>query len=122
MTLQIGRFTPYEQLATPAAQYPPPVGKVSLDSAQADQLKTGVEESGTIVGDVPPAPTPDARELVAKAADVVQKLHENNRELHFSTDESTNRVVIEVRDLDGNVLKTIPPKKALDILSGDAEL
>ena len=35
---------------------------------------------------------------------------------------STNRVVIEVRDLDGNVLKTIPPTKALDILSGDAEL
>ena len=46
----------------------------------------------------------------------------NNRELHFSTDESTNRVVIEVRDLDGNVIKTIPPTKALDIMSGDAEL
>ena len=81
-----------------------------------------MEESGTIVGDVPPAPTPEARELVAKAAEVVQKMHENNRELHFSTDESTNRVVIEVRDLDGNVLKTIPPMKALDIMSGDAEL
>ena len=32
-----------------------------------------------------------------------------------------NRVVIEVRDLDGNVIKTIPPAKALDIMSG-AEL
>jgi flagellar protein FlaG len=122
MTLQIGRFTPNEHLVAPAAQYPPPVGKVSLDSAQADQLKPGVQESGTIVGDVPPAPTPEARELVAKAAEVVQHMHDNNRELHFSTDESTNRVVIEVRDLDGNVLKTIPPKKALDILSGDVDL
>ena len=121
MTLQIGRFTPTENLAARLYQ---PVSKVSAEPAlQAAQPKPGVvEESGTIVGDVPPAPTPEARELVAKAADVVQKLHANNRELHFSTDESTNRVVIEVRDLDGNVIKTIPPKKALDILSGDAEL
>ena len=66
----------------------------------------------------PPAPTPEARELVAKAAEVVEQLHEHNRELHFSRDETTNRVVIEVRDLDGNVIKTIPPAKALDILSG----
>jgi flagellar protein FlaG len=64
----------------------------------------------------------NARRNLALAAEVVQRLHEHNRELHFSTDESTNRVVIEVRDLDGNVIKTIPPKKALDILSGDAEL
>ena len=81
-----------------------------------------MEESGTIVGDVPPAPTPEARELVAKAAEVVQKLHDNNRELHFTKDETTNRVIIQVRDLDGNVLKTIPPKSALDFLTGDADL
>ena len=121
MTLQIGRFTPYEHLA--AAAVPPASKVVSNDPhAPAGQLKPGVPESGTIVGDVPPAPTPEARELVAKAADVVQKMHENNRELHFSTDESTNRVVIEVRDLDGNVIKTIPPAKALDIMSGTAQL
>ena len=121
MTLQIGRFTPYEHLAAAAL---PPASKVVVNDphAPASQLKPGVQESGTIVGDVPPAPTPEARELVAKAADVVRKMHDSNRELHFSRDETTNRVVIEVRDLDGNVLKTIPPKKALDILSGDAEL
>jgi uncharacterized FlaG/YvyC family protein len=53
---------------------------------------------------------------------VVEQLHAANRELHFSKDKATNRVVIEVRDLDGNVLKTIPPAKTLDILSGDAKL
>jgi FlaG protein len=116
MTLPIGRLTPYEHVATAhaagaASPEPPP-----------PQWQAQVQESGTIVGDVPPAPTPEARELVAKAADVVRDLHASNRELHFSTDETTNRVVIEVRDLDGNVLKTIPPSKALDILSGDADL
>jgi flagellar protein FlaG len=114
MTLQIGRFTPYEQLASvyaapkPAAEQPP---------RAAQQIK-GVEETGTIVGDVPPAPTPEARELVAKAAEVVEQLHKNNRELHFKHDEDTNRLVIQVRDLDGNVLKTIPPSEAMNVMAG----
>jgi flagellar protein FlaG len=121
MTLQIGRFTPYEHLA--ASLYAP-AGKVAPHDAQspAHQKPTGVQESGAIVGEVPPAPTPEARELVNKAAEVVDQLHKSNRELHFTKDHSTNRVVIEVRDLDGNVLKTIPPAKALDVLSGSAEL
>ena len=42
----------------------------------------------------------------------------HNRELHFSHDKESGRVIIEVRDLEGNVLKTIPPSKAMDILSG----
>ena len=59
--------------------------------------------------------------MVDRAADRVQQLHADDRELHFSREEGTNRVIIEVRDLDGNVIKTIPPSKALDIMSG-AEL
>ena len=59
--------------------------------------------------------------MVDRAAERVEELHADNRELHFSREEGTNRVVIEVRDLDGNVIKTIPPAKALDIMSG-AEL
>jgi hypothetical protein len=116
MSLQIGRFTPYEQLA--AAMAPPAVSAAPRTLGATAQRTQGVEETGTIVGDVPPAPTPDARELVAKAAEVVEQLHKHNRELHFSHDEETNRVVIEVRDLEGNVIKTIPPSKALDVLSG----
>jgi hypothetical protein len=120
MTLPIGRFTPFELYAqAPAAAS---TAREPALFQRPARPETGVVESGTIVGAVPPAPTPEARELVAKAAAVVQAMHENNRELHFSTDETTKRVIIEVRDLDGNVLKTIPPKSALDFLTGDAEL
>jgi hypothetical protein len=118
MTLPIGRFTPYEQLAS--AVYAAPAAPVAPRPQDAAQQIKGVEETGTIVGDVPPAPTPEARELVGIAAEVIEQLHKHNRELHFSRDEESKRVVIEVRDLDGNVIKTIPPSKALDILSGDA--
>ena len=115
MTLQIGRFTPYEQLAPASAVPATPAAARPQDAPQPTE---GVEETGTIVGDVPPAPTPEARELVAKAAEVVEHLQKNNRELHFSRDEDSNRVVIQVRDLEGNVIKTIPPSEALDILAG----
>ena len=121
MTLQIGRFTPYQQLAPVHPESKITATEQPAQPSWRTQPTTGVE-SGTIVGDVPPAPTPEARELVAKAAEVVQKMHENNRELHFTKDETTNRVIIQVRDLDGNVLKTIPPKSALDFLTGDADL
>jgi uncharacterized FlaG/YvyC family protein len=116
MTLQIGRFTPYEHLATSA------LGRAvtpAAPQAPAERFVATVED--TIVGDVPPAPTVEAREMVDKAAERVQELRAQDRELHFSREEGTNRVIIEVRDLDGNVIKTIPPSKALDIMSG-AEL
>ena len=116
MTLPIGRFTPYEQLAS--AMSAAPAGDAARPQDAASQRSEGVQETGTIVGDVPPAPTPEARELVAAAAEVVEALHRSNRELHFSRDEESGRVVIQVRDLEGNVLKTIPPSKALDIMSG----
>jgi len=118
MTLQIGRFTPYEHLATSA------LGRAVTPAPQqpfAERAVAGVEETGTILGEVPPAPTPEARAMVDRAAERVEELHAADRELHFSREEGTNRVIIEVRDLDGNVIKTIPPSKALDVMSG-AEL
>jgi flagellar protein FlaG len=119
--MQISRFTPYESLATSplagAVNLSPPVHPLNA----LQRPVHGAQEEGTIVGEVPPAPTPEARQMVDKAAERVQELAQQNRELHFSRDESSNRVVIEVRDLEGNVLKTIPPAKALDIMSG-AEL
>ena len=120
--MQITRFTPYERLATStlagAVSPTPPVQPLN---ALQRPVHGAQQEEGTIVGEVPPAPTPEARQMVDKAAERVQELSKQNRELHFSRDESSNRVVIEVRDLEGNVLKTIPPAKALDIMSG-AEL
>ena len=119
MTLQIGRFTPYEHLATSALAR-------AVTPAPQQRLPRSVRwptrwRASTIVGEVPPAPTAEAREMVDRAAERVEQLHADDRELHFSREEGTNRVIIEVRDLDGNVIKTIPPSKALDVMSG-AEL
>jgi len=122
--MHIGRFTPsaYEHAAVAASSVDPvaPVTAPAAVKPSAAEVENHTFED-TIFDDVPPAPTAEAREMVDKAAQRVQELQKSNRELHFSTDEKSNRVVIEVRDLEGNVIKTIPPAKALDILSG-AEL
>jgi len=109
MSIQIGRFTPYQALAAS------PLGAAAAPGAAARAAATD-----TVLDSIPPAPTEEARQMVDRAAQVVDDLYKNHRELHFSIDKSTNRVVIEVRDLDGHVLKTIPPAKALDVMSGGA--
>jgi hypothetical protein len=113
MSIQIGRFTPYQALAASR------LGGVAAHPAAsgAAGAATGTD---TVLDSIPPAPTEEARQMVDRAAQVVDDLYKNHRELHFSVDKSTNRVVIEVRDLDGHVLKTIPPAKALDVMSGSA--
>jgi flagellar protein FlaG len=117
--MQISRFTPYESLAASfLAGAASPTAPVQPLNAVQKPVNGTQQDEGTIVGDVPPAPTPEAREMVDRAAERVQELVKQNRELHFSRDEQSNRVVIEVRDLEGNVLKTIPPAKALDVMSG----
>lgn len=45
-------------------------------------------------------------------------LRTQNRELHFSTDDETGRIVVQVRDLDGHVLRNIPNLAALDVMAG----
>jgi flagellar protein FlaG len=57
---------------------------------------------------------------VDRAAEIAAHLAAQNRELHFSTEQDTGRVVIQVRDLEGNVIRTIPPSRALDVMSGAA--
>jgi hypothetical protein len=113
MSLSIGRFTPYQALAAS------PLADAGATAARAHG-GTGDVAADTVLDSIPPAPTQEARELVDRAAQVVEDLYKSNRQLSFSIDKSTNRVVIEVRDLEGNVLKTIPPAKALDVMSGAA--
>ncbi len=110
MSLEIGRFTPVQRTLPPTPARPA--------AAPARGARADASSFDTILGDVPPAPTAEVRQHVDRAAEIAAQLHDANRELHFTKDDRTGRVVIQVRDLDGNVLKTIPPSRALDVMSG----
>jgi flagellar protein FlaG len=40
------------------------------------------------------------------------------RELRFERDEGSGRIRVEVRDLDGNVLRRVPPTEIFDFAEG----
>jgi hypothetical protein len=115
MSLEIGRFTSSYPVPPAAPARPAADSPEAPDDAHAHRFDT-------VLGDVPPAPTAEVRAQVDRAAEIAAELAARNRELHFSTDKDTGRVVIQVRDLDGNVIRTIPPSRALDVMSGAAVL
>ena len=71
-----------------------------------------------VIGGIPAVPPEDALREVDRAAARAEELWHEKRELHFAMDEDSGRVIVQVRDLDGRVIRTIPPSEALDVLSG----
>ncbi len=67
-------------------------------------------------GDVPASPPPEVLEAMDAAGRAARELHEQGRELRFVSGDDGLR--IELCDLDGNVLRTVPPGEVLDVASG----
>jgi hypothetical protein len=66
------------------------------------------------------SPPPDVLRKVEAAGRRAEELWNARRELHFEVDDDSGRVIIQVRDGEGNVLRTISPSEALDIISGSS--
>jgi len=60
----------------------------------------------------------ELRDALVAAGEAAERLAARGRHLHFATDPKSSDVIVEVHDLDGNVLGTIPPSKVLDIAAG----
>jgi hypothetical protein len=65
------------------------------------------------------APPPEVRRAVDVAAERAEWLRRHNRELRFHLDPESRRVQVQVRDLNGRLLREIPPSEALDSMSVD---
>lgn len=68
---------------------------------------------------IPASPPPEVLDAVGAAAEAFERLHATGRQLRFQEDPRSGVMVIEVRDLDGQVLKRIPPTEAMALASGD---
>ena len=107
MNLEIGPLNPYQPSARPRPAAPAAEREFSLDAAR-----------DTAQLSLPAFPPPEVQDEIGAAADRVDELRAQNRELHFRTDEETGRVIIEVRDLEGTVIRTIPPADVLEVMAG----
>jgi FlaG protein len=110
MTFEIGQLTLGAAAPAAPASSPHPAAAPPAPAERAPVID---------VADVIPAsPPPEVLAEVERASDRVSELASQNRELHFRRDEVTGRTIIEVRTLEGEVLRTIPPSKLLDVMSG----
>lgn len=83
-------------------------------AAEGGSFAQKLEASKSMLADVPP----EVRDEVQAAARCADQLHRLGRQLRFEQDDESGRIRIEVRDLDGNVLRTVPPAELFDFASG----
>jgi hypothetical protein len=112
MSFEIGQIPPFQP---PAATWRPESKRFSLDLARPSAPPAATD---TVELSLPASPPADVLDEIATAAGRALELAAQNRELHFRTDEESGRVIVEVRDLEGTVIRTIPPSEALSVLSG----
>jgi flagellar protein FlaG len=99
--------------------FTPPPATLGRASAPTGGSQFGLPRTdSTDIGGVPATPPADALREVDRAAERADELWSDNRELHFQMDEKSGRVIVQVRDREGEVIRTIPPSEALDILAG----
>ena len=113
MSLEIGNLPPVQ----------PPVAIPRLESKRfsLDLARTpapAAPATDTVELSLPALPPSEILDEIGAAADRVDELAALDRELHFHKDKESGRIIIEVRDFEGNVIRTIPPSEALDVLSG----
>jgi hypothetical protein len=116
MSFEIGRVT--SQGVPPTA--PPRSGAASGAGFGAALAGATAKRDTASIGGVPATPPPDVLRDVQAAGRRAAELAAQQRELHFEKDPASGRVIVQVRDLDGNVLRTIPPSHALAVMSGAA--
>lgn len=108
----------------------PPVGGVDSNtgatgagrgvrgSADGKEFSKALAEASQVDISVPSSPPAEVGDAIGRASARYDELRKQHRELHFASDPQSGRLVIEVRDLDGNVIRTIPPSQALDVIDG----
>jgi hypothetical protein len=85
--------------------------------AFADALKATASATDRVDA-IPASPPPEVVAEMLAAQRAIDEMHARGRTLHFAMDGP--RVRIEVHDLDGNMLKEIPPSRALEVATGRA--
>ena len=99
-----------------AVEPPPSRGRfVASTTVDPRTSVAGVDRVELSDGVLPPELHAEIDRAYERAVDLATQ----NRELHFSKDEDSGRIIVQVRDLEGNVIRTIPNSEALHVLAGD---
>jgi hypothetical protein len=80
---------------------------------------SSVESADTVTVDTIPASPPDeVHDAIGVANQAYHNLQANGTELRFKVNEATGKLSVEVHDVHGNLLFTVPTSTVLDVASG----
>lgn len=109
MSFDIASVGGVAPLPGPARTEAAAAGSTTAPASAADPVK---------VDTIPSSPPPEVQAAMSVAAQSYDKLQDSGRGLHFKVDDATGKLIVEVHDLHGNLLFTVPASKALDIAGG----
>jgi hypothetical protein len=102
---QVGR-TP----ATAPTQTARSSGPATVSSAQGADTVT--------VDTVPASPPPEVHAAIGVANQAYHNLQASGSEMRFKVNEATGKLTVEIHDVHGNLLFTVPASTVLDVASG----
>lgn len=70
------------------------------------------------VDTIPASPPPEVHDAMGVANQAYQNLKAQGNELRFKINEATGKLTVEVHDVHGNLLFTVPASTALNVASG----
>jgi hypothetical protein len=70
------------------------------------------------VDTIPASPPPEVHDAIAVANQAYHDLKATGSELRFKINEATGKLSVEVHDVHGNVMFTVPASTALEVASG----
>ena len=70
------------------------------------------------VDTIPASPPAEVHDAMAVADQAYQNLKASGSELRFEVNEATGKLTIEVHDVHGNLMFTVPASTVLDVASG----
>lgn len=86
-------------------------------SADDKSFSKALAEASQVDISVPATPPAELAGEIERASARYDELHAQGRELHFAAGDG-GRPLVQLRDLDGNVLRTLAPSEALEVISG----
>ena len=86
-------------------------------SASAPTQATQVADTVTL-DTIPASPPPEVQDAIGVADQAYHNLQSEGNELRFKIDDSTGKLTVEVHDVHGNLMFTVPASTVLDVASG----
>jgi hypothetical protein len=97
---------------------PAPAPSQTVRSSAPAPAQAAHSADTVTVDTIPASPPPEVQDAIEVANQAYHNLQAEGSELRFQVNESTGKLSVEVHDVHGNLMFTVPASTVLDVASG----